>query len=150
MKELLQQHIKKSNREELDELYNYVKNGDLLEFIQGEIIFRNDVSLEQQHIRIGDCFIKQIDNEYLLCRIDMIYENSEYVDCTELMISPNSTLDTWDAEKAKRDLIINWKSLDTNKFNQIMDLVNSADTQIINIQKLTLEMILKLINDENT
>lgn len=149
MKELIQQHIKKVSREDLYEFYNYIKNGDLLEFVQGEIIFRNDISLKQQQIRIGDCFIKQINNEYLLCRIDMIYEDAEYVDCTELIISSDSPLEIWDTEKAKTDLIDNWKSLDSDKFNKIIELVKSAATQIIDINKLTLEMILKLINNEN-
>lgn len=150
MKALIQHHIKRASREELDELYNYVKNGDLLEFLQGEIIFRNDVSLKQQQINIGDCFIKQIDNDYLLCRVDMIPEKeSNYIDCTRLNVDVNSILETWETEINKFELLNNWKSFDSTKFNQIIDLIKSANTQIADINKLVLGMILKLINDEN-
>lgn len=59
MKESLQMIVKRSNRKELDQLYEYVKSGELLNFIQGEIIFRNDVSLKEQEINIGDCFYRK-------------------------------------------------------------------------------------------
>lgn len=151
MKEIIQQYIKKSNREELDEFYNYIKSGDLLEFVQGEIIFRNDISLKQQQINIGDCFIRQINDEYHLCRIDMILEKeSNYVDCTRLNVDIGGMLDTWETEINKSELLNNWKSFDSIKFNQITELIKSANNQIADINKLTLEMILKLINDENT
>ena len=72
MRESLQTIVKRADRKELDQLYEYVKSGELLNFIQGEIIFRNDVSLKEQEINIGDCFYRKNEDGDKVVRYKLV------------------------------------------------------------------------------
>jgi hypothetical protein len=149
MKELIQRSIKAADRKELDQLYEYVKSGELLNFIQGEIIFRNDVSLKEQDVNIGDCFYrKNADGDYYIARVDMIKENPYTADVTQIYLQKED-LDVWDTEIRVLELMRVWKPFDKTKTQEIINLWESADRQTAVIWDETFANALKIVSDEN-
>ena len=149
MRESLQTIVKRADRKELDQLYEYVKSGELLNFIQGEIIFRNDVSLKEQEINIGDCFYrKNADGDYYIARVDMVKENSCTIDITQIYITTDD-FDIWETEIRKLELLRAWKSFDKTKTQELITLWKNADKETTAIWDETFSTALKLANDEN-
>ena len=149
MKELIQRSIKAANRKELDQFYEYIKSGELLNFIQGEIIFRNDVSLKEQEINIGDCFYrKNADGDYYIARVDMIKEDSYIADVTQVYLQKED-LDVWDTEIRTLELMRVWKPFDKVKTQELITLWESANKQTTAIWNETFTNALKIVSDEN-
>lgn len=149
MKDLIQRSIKAADRKELDQLYEYVKSGELLNFIQGEIIFRNDVSLKEQEVNIGDCFYrKNVNGDYYIARVDMIKENPYIADVTQIYLQKED-LDVWDTEIRTLELLRVWKPFDKIKTQEIINLWESADKQTTVIWDETFTNALKIVSDEN-
>jgi hypothetical protein len=149
MKDLIQRSIKAADRKELDQLYEYVKSGELLNFIQGEIIFRNDVSLKEQKINIGDCFYrKNVCDDYYIARVDMIKEDPYIADVTQIYLQKED-LDVWDTEIRVLELLRVWKPFDKTKTQEIINLWESADKQTAGIWDETFANALKIVSDEN-
>ena len=149
MKELIQRSIKAANRRELDQFYEYIKSGELLNFIQGEIIFRNDVSLKEQEINIGDCFYrKNADGDYYIARVDMIKEDPYIADVTQVYLQKED-LDVWDTEIRTLELMRVWKPFDKVKTQELITLWESANKQTTAIWNETFTNALKIVSDEN-
>ena len=148
MKDLIQRSIKSANRQELDQLYEYVKSGELLNFIQGEIIFRNDVSLKEQEINIGDCFYRKSDRGYYIAKVDMIKENSCSVDVTQIFVNTDD-LDIWDTEIRKLELLRGWKVFDKSKTQELINLHETTNKQTTIIWDNAFANALKIVSDEN-
>ena len=149
MKESLQRIVKQCDRKEIDQLYEYIKSGELLEFVQGEIIFRNDVSLKEQEINIGDCFYrKNADGDYYIARVDMVKEDSCYADITQVFMD-STDIDVWETEIHKLELLRAWKPFDKLKTQELITLWENADKEATNIWKEAVNTALKIVNDEN-
>ena len=149
MRESLQTIVKRADRKELDQLYEYVKSGELLNFIQGEIIFRNDVSLKEQEINIGDCFYrKNADGDCYIARVDMVKEDSCTVDITQIYITTDD-FDIWETEIRKLELLRVWKPFNKTKTQELITLWENVDKETTTIWNETFSTALKIVNDEN-
>ena len=149
MKELIQRSIKAANRKELDQFYEYIKSGELLNFIQGEIIFRNDVSLKEQEINIGDCFYrKNADGDHYIARVDMIREDPYIADVTQVYLQKED-LDVWDTEIRTLELMRVWKPFDKAKTQELINLWENTHKETTKIWDETFTNALKIVSDEN-
>ena len=149
MKESLQRIVKQCDRKEIDQLYEYIKSGELLEFVQGEIIFRNDVSLKEQEINIGDCFYrKSTESGYYIARVDMVKEDSCGVDVTQIFID-NEDLDVWETEIRKLELLRVWKPFDKSKTQELISLWENADKETTLVWNKAYDNALKIVTNEN-
>ena len=149
MKDLIQRQIKGADRSDLEAFYEQVKSGELLDFIRGEIVFRTDVSLKEQPINIGDCFIrKHSENDYTIIRVEMIKENNfNYIDCTRITID-NETLEIWDNELSKFDLKY-WKPFSKEITSQLIMLYEETNKNVNELYNDSYKTALNLVKDES-